>query len=285
MLHEIIYSKHTTAVVLSLVSGLSTGLGGLIVIFFGKPKEHTIGAMLGFASGVMLFVSFVNLVPETAEKIGNTNTAISFMIGMILFHFIIKILPLPSDLSQSEGSPVIPSLLPDYSESDKEGYKLKKIVDPKLLLTGIVVATGIALHNFPEGMAVYMSTLKHYKLGFAIAIAIGLHNVPEGMAVAVSIFASTRSKWEALKYSCFSGLCEPIGAIFFGLLFYGWTPESVIYFMLAGVAGLMVYICMFELITTALNYSGLLITILANIVGMVVLFISSLALTQFEVSE
>lgn len=212
----------------------------------------------------MLFVSFVHLIPETAEKIGMQTTIASFFAGLVFFHFVIKLIPEPDPTSF-------------VTEKRK-----KNIVDAKLLMTGLVVATGMSLHNFPEGMAVYLSTLKHYNLGLAIAIAIGLHNIPEGMAVAVTMYAATKSKWQALKWSFLSGLCEPLGAIMFGLLFYGWISETAVYFMLGGVAGVMTYICLMELIANALNYCGVGLTVLSNIIGMVVLFFSGLALEQFE---
>jgi ZIP family zinc transporter len=129
---------------------------------------------------------------------------------------------------------------------------------------------------------VYLSTLKQYNLGLAIAIAIGLHNIPEGMAVAVTMYAATKSKWQALKWSFLSGLCEPLGAILFGVLFYGWISETAVYFMLGSVAGIMTYICIMELIANALTYCGVGVTVLANIVGMIVLHFSGMALEQFE---
>ncbi|KAL0485167.1 zntB [Acrasis kona] len=263
-------SKHFTAITMSLIAGLSTGIvvGGFIVMFLGRPSEKTIGAMLGFASGVMLFVSFVHLVPETAEKIGWQMAVSSFLAGVVFFYFVIKLIPEPD-----------PSKFEEARTQDNKGTKK---VDAKLLMTGIVVATGMALHNFPEGMAVYLSTLKHYNLGLAIALAIGLHNIPEGMAVAVTMYAATKSKWQALKYSFLSGLCEPLGAIMFGLLFYGWLSETAVYFMLGSVAGVMTYICFAELISNALTYCGVTITVISNVVGMIVLFLSSIALEQFE---
>jgi ZIP family zinc transporter len=267
--HVDVGAKHSTAITLSLIAGLSTGIGGFIVMFFGSPSKRTIGAMLGFASGVMLFVSFVHLIPETAEKIGIQTTIAAFLSGLVFFHFIVKLIPEPDPTKF-------------LAKTDNKEKNPKNTIDAKLLMTGLVVATGMSLHNFPEGMAVYLSTLKHYNLGLAIAIAIGLHNIPEGMAVAVTMYAATRSKWQALKWSFLSGLCEPLGAIMFGLLFYGWISENAVYFMLGSVAGVMTYICLMELITNAYKNCGLFLTILSNIVGMVVLFFSGLALEQFE---
>ncbi|KAL0491682.1 hypothetical protein AKO1_010177, partial [Acrasis kona] len=281
--------SHTSAIILSLVSGLSTGIGGMIVLFLGKPKDTTIGMMLGFASGVMLFVSFVNLIPESTEIIGYAYTAIYFFVGMVVFHLLLLVIPEPNPTNFLQ--PLSPFKIASeqeagYSFDQNQTEKVKNsLIDPRLLMTGIVVATGIALHNFPEGMAVYISTVKQYNLGFAIALAIGLHNIPEGMAVAVSMFAATNNKWHALKWSLLSGLCEPIGAIAFGLLFYGRVSEYVVYCLLAAVAGLMVYICFVELIQTSVKYSGTYMCLAANCIGMFVLYISGLAMKQYEQSK
>jgi ZIP family zinc transporter len=203
---------------------------------------------------------------------------------MILFYFVIKAVPEP-DPARFVAIPLSPMQKDEQLYTEEDIKHNLKFIDTKLLLTGLVVATGIALHNFPEGMAVYMSTMKQYRAGLAIALAIGLHNVPEGIAVAVSMYAATRNKWEALKWSFLSGLCEPIGAIAFGLLFYGWIPETVIYGLLGGVAGLMVYICSFELITTALNYSGAQLTVISNVIGIIGLFLSNVALSYLELEH
>lgn len=123
-------------------------------------------------------------------------------------------------------------------------------------MTALIVVTGISLHNIPEGMAVYLSTLKGWKLGVAIAVAIGLHNIPEGMAVSTSMYAATKSKWAAIKWSLLSGLCEPLGAFAFGVFFYQYLSEFTVYCMLSGVAGVMTYICVKELIPQAMHYTS-----------------------------
>lgn len=118
----------------------------------------------------------------------------------------------------------------------------------------MVTALGISLHNFPEGIAVYLSSLRGLEIGFPIAVAIAAHNIPEGMAVAGPIYHSTKSKWQALKYSFLSGICEPIAALLFGLFFFPYINETMIHLLLAAVAGIMILVSLKELIPTSLKY-------------------------------
>jgi zinc transporter, ZIP family len=99
---------------------------------------------------------------------------------------------------------------------------------------GILTALSISLHNFPEGIAVYLACLKGLEVGFPIAIAIAAHNIPEGMAVASPIYHSTGSKWEALKWSLVSGMCEPIAAFIFGTLLSNYITDDMVQMLLAG---------------------------------------------------
>eukprot|EP01080_Neovahlkampfia_damariscottae_P006216 gene6216-10222_t len=232
-------SPNTTAMILSLVSGLSTTLGGLIVILFDKPSENTVGWMLGISSGVMLFVSTFDLLPESVEKIGIPVSLLCFLLGCLLFYAIIKLIPEPKP--------------EEISKAEK--------VDTKLLMTGLVVFTGISLHNFPEGMAVYFSTLKGWSLGLTIAIV-----------VASTIYAGSKSKYEALKWTFLSGMCEPLGAFAFGFFFYHIISEYFVYCMLSGVSGVMVFICLQELIPSAYSYLNLSNTIISNVIGMILIY-------------
>jgi ZIP family zinc transporter len=174
------------------------------------------------------------------------------------------------------------------------------MIKKKLMVTSLVVVTGISLHNFPEGMAVYLSTLNGWRLGVTIAIAIGyvcifhtyrslnslhilrLHNFPEGMAVAAPVYAATKSKWTAIKWSLVSGLCEPIGALAFGLFFRNLIDQYGVCCMLAGVSGVMVYICIKELIPSSWELCGIVKMIASNVFGGVVLFFCSLLLAEYE---
>jgi ZIP family zinc transporter len=146
----------------------------------------------------------------------------------------------------------------------------------------LVVITGISLHNFPEGMAVYLSTINGWHLGVTIAIAIGLHNFPEGLAVAAPIYAATKSRYQAIKWSLISGLCEPAGALAFGLFFRRYIGSYGVSCMLTGVTAVMLYICFKELIPSANKLCSVSTSLFAHALGGIVLHLSSQLLEQFE---
>jgi len=143
-----------------------------------------------------------------------------------------------------------------------------------LLSVGILTAIGISLHNFPEGIAVYISCMRGPTVGLPLALAIAAHNIPEGMAVASPIFNATKSKWTAFKYTLLSGMCEPIGALVFGLFFTQSLSEDVVHAMLAGVAGIMVLMAIKELLPTSLRYISADSAVVSHIIGMAFIFFS-----------
>jgi len=137
-----------------------------------------------------------------------------------------------------------------------------------LLMVGIITALGISLHNFPEGIAVYLSCMKGIHVGLPLAIAIAAHNIPEGMAVAAPIYNATKSKWQAFKWSFISGACEPVGALLFGYFFTKYFTEYLVQSVLAGVAGIMVYLSVKELMPATLQYVKPGPATISNTIGM-----------------
>jgi ZIP family zinc transporter len=131
----------------------------------------------------------------------------------------------------------------------------------KLLRMGLFTALAIGIHNFPEGLAAFLAALQNPGLGLAIAIAIALHNIPEGISVAVPIFYATGDRKKAFLYSALSGLAEPIGAIiaYVAIRFFlggstGVIPPEFMGVLFGGVAGIMVYISLDELLPTSRAY-------------------------------
>jgi ZIP family zinc transporter len=147
-----------------------------------------------------------------------------------------------------------------------------------LLRTGLFTAVAIAIHNFPEGLATFGTTLSNIKLGIIIAVAIALHNIPEGISVSVPIFYATGSKKKAFYYSFLSGLAEPVGAIIGFLIIYPFLSAALITAMLAFVAGIMVYISIDELLPMAHKYGHSHTVIFGVILGMFVMAISLILL-------
>ena len=133
---------------------------------------------------------------------------------------------------------------------------------------GAFAALAIAIHNFPEGIATFISTAKEPALGIPIAIAIAIHNIPEGISVAVPVFYGTGSKKEAFLYSFISGIAEPLGGLFAYLIFMNNASDSMIGFIFSVVAGIMAFISLDELLPAAEEYGNHHTTIYGTVLGM-----------------
>ena len=193
---------------LSLLAGLATGVGGLIAVI-RKPGKRSFGFLMGFASGVMVTLSFTELVPEALESSGYLITIIGFGLGA-LFMFLIDF------------------LIPHIRFAKEE----KNVFDAKLLKTGMLVAIGIAIHNIPEGIAIGAGYVHKPKFGLFIALAIALHNIPEGIATALPLCKGGYCRWKSFKIALYSGLVEPIGALVAALFLISFTSLLIVFLSL-----------------------------------------------------
>jgi ZIP family zinc transporter len=217
------------ALIISLLAGLATGLGGLIVLV-RRPSRKMMSFLMGLAAGVMIILSFLELMVEALNLSGFALAAIGFLLGALSLF-------------------ILDSLLPHLHFGTQENG----LVDMKLFKSSTLIAVGIALHNFPEGVAVGSSYAYLPQIGLTVAIAMAIHNIPEGMAIAIPACLSGCSKSSAFRLAIFSGLAEPAGAlvsIFLLDLFTGFVP-----FGLAFAAGIMVFITLDEIIPAA-NQNG-----------------------------
>ncbi|MCL4365936.1 zinc transporter ZupT, partial [Patescibacteria group bacterium] len=212
---------------LTLLAGLSTVAGSLIFLSHAFCKRK-IGYFLGLSAGVMIYLSFVELLPYSIKGIGFLSANVYFFIGVI-------------------AMALVDFFLPHHCLEERICRK-QKIIDQRLLSTGLVVTIGLIIHNFPEGMAVFLSSFTNVRLGVLLAIAIAIHNIPEGIAVAAPIYYSTQDKGKAVKYAFISGMAEPLGAIIAYLLLKPYLNQNILSYIFALVAGIMVYISFDELL-------------------------------------
>ena len=253
------------AFLVTLGAGLATGIGSLLAFYRKKTDATFLSAALGFSAGVMIYVSFVEIFPKAIDSLGADKTA--YVLATLAFFAGIGLIALIDALVPNDENP---HEVRDVSDLESEASK------KSLLRMGIFSALAIAIHNFPEGLATFMATISSPSLGISIAIAIAIHNIPEGIAVSVPIFYATGDKKKALRYSFLSGLAEPIGAIvgyFLLVLIFG-ENDSMMGIIFAGVAGIMVYISLDELLPTAEKYGKHHVAIVGVIVGMMVMALS-----------
>jgi ZIP family zinc transporter len=261
---------------LTLFAGLSTGVGSILAFFYKKMDSRFLSGALGFSAGVMIYVSMIEIFFKArdaiAEEIGEVQgywyTTAAFFGGMVLISIIDKLVPSP----ENPHEPVSMEALEGLEEMDLD----EGIDSNDLMRMGLFSALAIAIHNFPEGIATFVSALQDPALGFSIAVAVAIHNIPEGVAVSVPIYYATKSRKQAFLYSFLSGLSEPVGALIGYLFLYRYLTGTVFGLLFASVAGIMVFISLDELLPTAEKYGEHHIAIYGVVAGMVVMALSLL---------
>ena len=211
-------------IIVSSIAGIST-LVGYLFIYIKAGKNKVISKSLSFASGVMLTLSLVDLIPTSINYLKMDNRSLLYT---LLFSFIGIILCL-----------IINSKIKD---------------NDVLYKTGIISMIGIMIHNIPEGIVTYILSTVDMKLGLIFAIAIILHNIPEGISISVPIYYSKKSKKKAFLYTMISGLSEPLGALLSMIFLYKYISNFLIAILFSLIAGLMSYISIFELMKTSFKY-------------------------------
>ena len=254
---------------LTAIAGLSTGIGSCLALFAKKSNTKFLSVSLGFSAGVMIYVSMIEIffkareTLQTAmgEKAGASATVAAFFAGMLIIGIIDKLIP------QKDNPHEIKKI---------ENTSPKPRDDIRLMRTGLFTALAIAIHNFPEGLATFISALQEPSMAIPIVVAIAIHNIPEGIAVSVPIYYATGSKKKAFFYSFASGLSEPLGAVI-GYLVLMPIMSDVIYGLLfSAIAGIMVFISLDELLPSAREYGEHHMSIYGLVAGMVVMAVSLL---------
>ncbi|MCB2228513.1 MAG: zinc transporter ZupT [Desulfarculaceae bacterium] len=255
---------------LTILAGLATGLGSASVLLAKRTDTRLLALALGFSAGVMIYVSLVEILGKgrlmlsasLGEGPGAWASAAAFFGGIGFIALIDRLVPeadnphearLPQDILQPAG-------------------------DGRLKRMGMFTALAIGIHNFPEGLATFTAALADPALGLAIAVAIAIHNIPEGVAVAVPIYYATGSRRKAFFYSFLSGLAEPAGALVGFLLLQSLFSPTLMGVTFAGVAGIMVFISLDELLPTAEAYGHHHLCIYGLIGGMALMALSLLLL-------
>ena len=255
---------------LTVFAGLSTGIGSLIGFLSKKFNPKFLTVALGFSAGVMIYVSLIEIFAKAKDSLsgsfgyrkGYILTVVAFFAGVFLIALIDKLIP-------SYENPHEVNLKEKIAESTEAEKR-------KLMRMGVFSALAIGIHNFPEGLATFMSALSDPALGISIAVAVAIHNIPEGLAVSAPIFYATKSRKKAFVLSFLSGVAEPIGALVGYFILRSVFNDTTFGVVFAAVAGIMVYISLDELLPTAEEYGEHHIAIAGVIGGMIVMAVSLL---------
>lgn len=282
-----------------MLAGLATGIGSVIAFAAKRTNYRFLSVSTGFSAGVMLYVSFVEIFYKGIDEMvlahgeywGHWLNAASFFAGILLIGLIDASIPAAENPHETPSEAETAQLHRPPSASsargageDLSGTSLAQSENHrKLMRMGLFTALAIAIHNFPEGLATFLAALQDPSLGIAIAVAIALHNIPEGISVSVPIFYATGNRRKAFAYSLLSGLAEPVGAglAYIALRIFvaneaGVIPPQIMGFLFGGVAGIMVYISLDELLPTSRAYGKGHDSLLGLLAGMVVMALSLL---------
>ena len=239
------------ALLISTIAGMSTLLGGIIIFF--KIKDHNINKFiifcLSFSIAIMIGISITDLIPTSLFNILYT-----YKLLMALFIIISSL------LLGSITVFIINHLMKSESNSL---YKL-----------GILSMIALIVHNFPEGIATFMGSVKDTSLGLKLSLAIMFHNIPEGISIAVPIYYATKSKKKALLNTFLSGIAEPLGALTAYLILYRYVNDIMISITLLFVSGIMITLAIEEMFPKALSYKNNKYIAFGLIMGIILILIN-----------
>ena len=260
----------SAGLLLTLGAGLATGIGSAIAFFARRTNKRLLSFSLGLSGGVMIYVSFVELFQQanttlSAEWGAHTGvivTVASFFAGILLIGVIDRLVPSIENPHEAHR----------VEEMDHQPH------NPRLMRMGVMTALAIGIHNFPEGIATFTSAVDNMALGVAIAVAIAIHNIPEGIAVSIPIYYATGDRRKAFRLSLLSGLAEPVGAVLAYLVLTPFMTPTLMGCILAGVAGIMVFISIDELLPAAREYGEAHISIYGVVAGMALMAVSLILL-------
>ncbi|HEG3257262.1 TPA: zinc transporter ZupT [Campylobacter jejuni] len=275
------------AMLLTLFAGFSTAIGSIIAFFSRKDDLRVLSLGLGFSAGVMIYISFMEILPTALKDFKNHYDShwtellgLACFFGGILISLLIDKL-IPEDVNPHEPKEDLSELkicpLPQKGQNPPKfhpGEKLHQVNTKALKRTGIFTALAIAIHNFPEGFATFISSLDNLTLGVAIAIAVAIHNIPEGLAVSLPIYHATGDKKKAFIYSALSGFAEPLGAFVGALILLPFIGDLTLAISFAIIAGIMIFISLDELLPAAKTYDKAHDSLYGVIAGMMIMALS-----------
>jgi len=266
------------AFLLILIAGLATGVGGFVVLFSKTTNTKFLSICLSFSAGVMLYVSFAEILREAIEALeyghgeawGLLIATAAFFAGILLMAAIDRCIPHNDHIAEASGPAI------------QEGKEFSLDEKKKLKRTGVMSATALAIHNFPEGLITFIALMYDPAIGIAIAIAIILHNMPEGIAMAAPIYYATGSKSKAFLLSVGTGLTQLLGAFVAWLLLQNisYDIEAISGIAFAAVAGIMVFVAIHQLLPAAQKYGKHHLVMIWAFSGMAVMA-TSLVILEF----
>lgn len=210
---------------LSFLAGISTVLGGLVIIFKKEYNSQNLSVFLGFSAGIMIGISLFDLLYNSYIYLSNKTNNIILIFIFVILGILIAIL--------------IDKLVPKGSN--------------EIGRVGVISLIGIIIHNIPEGIATFITASYDIKLGISFALAIAIHNIPEGIAISIPLFSKTKNIKSTLLFTSIAGFSELLGAIISCIFLSNYINTTTMGILFAIIAGIMLHISFFELLPLSLS--------------------------------
>lgn len=257
---------------LTLFVGLTMGLGSLFSLLLKDKNEKFLSFSLSFSAGIMIYISFMEILPEGMHLIEETaNGRRGKIIALAAFFGGMIFTALLEKMVHSMGSDHHHDLDSDKVDHSHNHDHIDKDHMEKL---GIMTAVSVGIHNLPEGLAVFTTGLKDITIAIPLAIAVILHNIPLSIAISVPIYYATNSRKKAFIYASLVGLCQPLGAIIGYALFSSFFSDMLFGILFCIISGIMVFVSLDELLPASQQYEDHHFSIYGTILGMMLMAVS-----------
>lgn len=247
-------NKTTISFLITTIAGLSTTLGMIPCFLKNKNQNKIIANSFAFASGVMITITLISLIPEATHILREKYYSIPAFLICSIF--------------------IVIGILTSTIIEEKVNEKSK---NNSLYTIGIITTLAIIAHNIPEGITTFIFNNMNEPLGIKLALSIAIHNIPEGISIAIPIYYATNSKKAAFYHTLIAGFSELLGALIAAIFLKTITP-IILSLILAITAGIMLNISISELLPIAYKKQKSKTIIYYFTLGIIFMFITEIIL-------
>ena len=225
---------------------------GVIIAFFLKKQKKVLDFIFAFALSILTMLILVDLLGHTIEHLGIKHIYLFILftcLGLLIFK-------------------IIDDFVPEHEDAKMTKNEEKK----NIVHIGVLATIALIIHNFVEGMAIYLTAANDINLGIMMALGVGLHNIPLGIIITTTLNSDKNTgKYLFCIISLF--ISSFLGGLLLFLLNINAVSDIVIGSLLALTIGMLLYIIIFELYPKVKKTTNKKITIIGLVTGVIIAFI------------
>ncbi len=225
---------------------------GVIIAFFLKKQKKVLDFIFAFALSILTMLILVDLLGHTIEHLGIKHIYLFILftcLGLLIFK-------------------IIDDFVPEHEDANMTKNEEKK----NIVHIGVLATIALIIHNFVEGMAIYLTAANDINLGIMMALGVGLHNIPLGIIITTTLNSDKNTgKYLFCIISLF--ISSFLGGLLLYLLNINSVSDIVIGSLLALTIGMLLYIIIFELYPKVKKTTNKKITIIGLVSGVIIALI------------